>query len=621
MLQSMAQVQALALGLLMLGGANAFLPAIGPTKYQAGASIPIYVNELKSVTQPVPYSYYHLAYCPVKSKETLPENLGEVLEGDLTETSSYKVAVEEQVTCQKVCEIDLGASPKNTQSWAFVGAIKEEYNVHMTLDGLPVAVSTGDSIVHRGFPVGQLDERGNAYLHNHLRFTVAINPVGDNRFNVVGFLVEPFSHDHASHMGACPGPEAVAAGSAPGLKLDSGTRKVTFSYDVMWQRTSMPWTQRWDIYMATMENPDIHWFSIINSSAVVLFLTTLVAVIMVRALRTDIQQYNREDIEEVKEESGWKLIHGDVLRPPSNFPMLLAVCIGTGVQLLVTVFVVLSFTAMGLLSPNQRGAILTAIILVFVLTGSFAGYYSARLHRAFRGTSWLKTTLATAGLYPAICCSVFFFLNGALALASSSAAVSFGTLLLLLLLWLLVQTPLVFLGSYFGFKAEPEEEPVRINQIARQIPEQEWYLQNWATIPVAGILPFGAISVELFFIFTQVWLDQVYFIFGFLLLVLVILLVTCAEVSTVLCYFKLCGEDHRWWWSSLFWSGACAIYTLMYSAWYFSTQLHMTTFLSAVIYFSYTGLLALSLGLMTGCVGVFSCLWFIRKIYGSIKVD
>ena len=40
--------------------------------------------------------------------------------------------------------------------------------------------------------------------------------------------------------------------------------------------------------------------------------------IIVRTLRRDIAQYNKEDddLEDALEETGWKLVHGDVFRPP-----------------------------------------------------------------------------------------------------------------------------------------------------------------------------------------------------------------------------------------------------------------------------------------------------------------
>lgn len=65
-------------------------------------------------------------------------------------------------------------------------------------------------------------------------------------------------------------------------------------------------------------------------------------------------------------------------------------------------------------------------------------------------------------------------------------------------------------------------------------------------VPFAGVLPFGAVLVELVFVMTALWEQQLYFIFGFLLSVMIILTVTCAEISIVMCYFQLCAEDYRW---------------------------------------------------------------------------
>lgn len=58
-----------------------------------------------------------------------------------------------------------------------------------------------------------------------------------------------------------------------------------------------------------MMDDQIHWFSIINSVMIVLFLTGMVAMIMMRVLRRDINQYNQlESSEDAQEETGWKLV-------------------------------------------------------------------------------------------------------------------------------------------------------------------------------------------------------------------------------------------------------------------------------------------------------------------------
>lgn len=55
--------------------------------------------------------------------------------------------------------------------------------------------------------------------------------------------------------------------------------------------------------------------------------------IMIRTLRRDIARYNTDDnIEDTLEETGWKLVHGDVFRPPRNTRLFSAV-IGSGIQI------------------------------------------------------------------------------------------------------------------------------------------------------------------------------------------------------------------------------------------------------------------------------------------------
>lgn len=121
----------------------------------------------------------------------------------------------------------------------------------------------------------------------------------------------------------------------------------------------------------------------------------------------------------------------------------------------------------------------------------------------------------------------------------STGAVPILSLFAILTLWFGISVPLVFLGAYFGYKKDPIEFPVVTSNIPRQIPTQAWYLNPIMTALLGGILPFGACFVELFFIMSSIWMDQYYYVFGFLLLVYVILAVTCAEITIVLNYFQL----------------------------------------------------------------------------------
>ena len=89
----------------------------------------------------------------------------------------------------------------------------------------------------------------------------------------------------------------------------------------------------------------------------VIFLTGLVAMILLRTLRNDYAKYTRDDDDieslehDISEESGWKLVHGDVFRPPPNLA-LLAALLGTGVQLALLVLFVILITIAGMLAAG-----------------------------------------------------------------------------------------------------------------------------------------------------------------------------------------------------------------------------------------------------------------------------
>ncbi len=163
--------------------------------------------------------------------------------------------------------------------------------------------------------------------------------------------------------------------------------------------------------------------------------------------------------------------------------------------------------------------------------------------------------------------------------------------------------------------------PVATSNIPRPIPEQPWYMSTFMTAMVGGILPFGAIFVELYFVLTSLWTDKYYYVFGFLFLACFILVSTCAEITMVLCYFQLCGEDYNWWWRSFLVSGACGGYVFLYSVYYYLTRLDVNNFIGTMLYFGYMAAMSACIFLLTGMTGYYASLWFTRKIYSSIKVD
>lgn len=98
------------------------------------------------------------------------------------------------------------------------------------------------------------------------------------------------------------------------------------------------------------------------------------------------------------EESGWKLVHGDVFRPPPG-SMLLVNFVGTGIQLIGMVAVTVFFAMLGMLSPASRGSLMSAAIVLFCLMGLVAGYHAGRLYRTLRGYFLYRFCIASKRNY------------------------------------------------------------------------------------------------------------------------------------------------------------------------------------------------------------------------------
>lgn len=47
--------------------------------------------------------------------------------------------------------------------------------------------------------------------------------------------------------------------------------------------------------------------------------------------------------------------------------------------------------------------------------------------------------------------------------------------------------------------------PCRVKRIPSHIPLRPWYLRPTSIALLGGILPFGSISIELYFVFTSLW--------------------------------------------------------------------------------------------------------------------
>jgi len=354
----------------------------------------------------------------------------------------------------------------------------------------------------------------------------------------------------------------------------------------------------------------------------------LVSIILMRTLKKDITRFTKE-VEEIEgdidvgDESGWKQVHGDVFRAPSHLTLFSAL-IGTGTQLLVLVLVVI-FLAIGFYHNHpyyRRGTIVTAFIVVYALTSFVAGYVSGSNYQKNGGKNWLKCFVYTAGIFPGVVFSTAFLLNFIAVGYGSLAHIPLSTMFIMLLIWIFIAFPVTFGGTIVGKNLGGKADfPCRIHPMPKAIPVKRPYQELWVHIILGGILPFGSIFIEMYFVFTAFWQYKYYYVFGFLLLVYIILLIVTICVTIVSTYFLLNAEDYRWQWMSFLSGASTAGYVYLYAIYYFFKKTKMSGFFQVMFYFGYMAMFCFGLALLTGAVGYLGTQVFVRRIYKMIHID
>jgi len=291
----------------------------------------------------------------------------------------------------------------------------------------------------------------------------------------------------------------------------------------------------------------------------VAFLTALVAAILVRALRADLSRYNnngngngigvgsssssssspsRLDLDlggldgDFDDETGWKVLSGDVFRTPKRLPLLSAL-VGTGAQLCLLAFLTsAAAAARGSSLFEDRGSVATVAVVLYALTSVVGGFVAGETFTRFSsnggssggggslggraGSSTTATTskraqartwLLAATLLPLSSLAVGAFVNSVALLYRSSAAVPFRGVAGVSALWLLLSAPLCRLGFAAGRKRWQRRrlgeaagggragDPTRTKRVPSPIPSKPWHRSRAFVCLLAGLLPFLSILV------------------------------------------------------------------------------------------------------------------------------
>ncbi|XP_071952007.1 transmembrane 9 superfamily member 3-like [Antedon mediterranea] len=532
------------------------------------------------------YGYFSLPFCrgPKESISHYHETLGENLQGVELEFSGLDIDYKVDFPQTKYCEVKITEDKLK----AFIYAVKNHYWYQMYIDDLPIW----------GI-VGEIDEGGqDFYIWTHKKFDI-----GYNNDQIVD----------------------VNLTSEVKVKLEPNI-EIPFTYQVQWKKSNVPYVKRFDKYLdPNFFQHRIHWFSIFNSFMMVIFLVGLVSMILMRTLRKDYARYSKDDDlddmeRDLGDEYGWKQVHGDVFRPAS-YPMFFSALIGSGYHISAVVFTVIMFAITGHLY-EERGSLLGTSIFVYAATSPVNGYFGGSLYSRMAGKIWIKQMVLSAFLLPTLVCGNAFFINFIAIYYHASRAIPFGTMIAVACICLFVILPLTLVGTIVGRAiAGQPNHPCRVNAVPRPLPEKKWFMEPFVIIMLGGVLPFGSIFIEMYFIFTSFWAYKIYYVFGFMLLVFIILIVVTVCVTIVCTYFLLNAEDYRWQWTSFLAAASTALYVYIYSFYYFFFKTKMYGLFQTMFYFGYMAIFSIGLGIMCGTFGYLGTNTFVRKIYSTVKID
>lgn len=262
--------------------------------------------------------------------------------------------------------------------------------------------------------------------------------------------------------------------------------------------------------------------------------------------------------------------------------------------------------------------------MLYALTAIIAGERAVFFYTHMGGTAWSWNVVLTASLFALPFGAIMLLLNIVSLIRDLVSALHIDAVLAVFAIWLFVGLPLTLLGGITGKRratASPFAAPVRTKNFLRPIPEaQRFYNRLPVQMLIGGLLPFGAIYLELHYLFDAVWGHAMYELWGILAIVFVLLLVVTALTSVALIFFQLSAENWKWWWNAFLIGGSTGIYVFVFSIhWWYRTST-MFGWMQWFFYFAQMLIASYYFFIMLGAVAVFASLAFIRAIYGSLRI-
>jgi transmembrane 9 superfamily protein 2/4 len=310
----------------------------------------------------------------------------------------------------------------------------------------------------------------------------------------------------------------------------------------------------------------------------------------------------------------WKLIQGDVGRPPED-ALALSLRIGWGVQFLVAVCVMLVVGRSD--SVWTTGRFIDKFIAGFVCGAPVGGFFTGSLFKMIGDGNW-RTILMRIPALSILVWGTFWMLYGVVVRPETSTIQLpthfFRSFVLNFLLDLV--------GAIAGIRARTLTLWQKVNKIPRQIPPQSYVASTVVPTLLSAVFVFATAAVHIHLVMvtalagvpntlniTAIFLGAVTFLFQSIV------------AGIVVTWWRLANEDFRWWWAAYRAPGAAALAFAVYCVYFLRAWCRPPDLASAALVFCIMAAGFIAVRFAGGAAGFLGAFGFVRVIYNTLKVE
>jgi transmembrane 9 superfamily protein 3 len=561
------------------------LPLLCQSKrYTPGQHIPVYANKVSPLHNPSEtYDYYSLPFCPYFGSAKPSHSFSDALLGNRHKLTPIFLNFTVSIFEKTICKVNLTSANFNK----FWNAIAKSYYYELVVDKLPLWGLVGS----------RSRSSNETFIFTHMSFIVSYN-----KTRIINITLE----------------------SKNPFKMELG-RIAKFAYSVEWTPTNRGKSARAERYRSDrFFDRSVRYYSLVLTICLVLVLVILTVFVLFRSLGNDLLRYRNEaDVNSFEldfcPERGWKVVHADVFRPPP-FSAFLSVLIGVGAHVSSAVLLLLLMLFFG--SLLDRGTTVLIGFFCYSATALLGGYVAAALYKRWGGRHWIRQLVALSLAVPLPFFVTQIILSVVAMVYGSTQVVRLHSWVIVVVWYLTVVAPLTLFGGILGrnwFLVGPN--PAKVGHIRRLIPSMPFYLSGPFVALAISWLGSASIFSEINYILVALWTYRMHYVWGFSIVVSLMLLIVVACSTVVVIYRRLTSENYLWHWISFIAPFCVAFFVLAYGCWYFVFRTEMAGLLQTLYYFAYTAILSCIIGVVCGFVGFAASALFVRRIYTNLKVD